>query len=213
MNKAYRIEALAKALAMQSDIISKLIFEVNTRHISKTDAPIFQECLNDTYLIAENLRNIIKTQQTITFPELIDNKIIESLKVDTLDIRNTYIENTLSILDDLMEFQSKWSVSYTIWLSGFKAHKVNRPLLTEGTAYLHTYFQLSFPSSKELNNDILRIQARLKGYSKSLESLSEHIQSLLINHKSFDKMIRNMFSYRIIHILLNLFSFYKVNNR
>lgn len=172
-------------------LVNELKLELSTRTIYNDSANlVIHELFNETFIIAENLRTILKKNvhsvDAIALEAYGPIKCTESRK--TLD----YVISGL--IKSLVEFQSTWSFSYNTWASSFRSIKNNKDLLIRGEEHMQFEFQILFPNYDKLSRSIDTITREIKYMVDfTLPSISDVVVNNLYTSTTFKQFMYKFF--------------------
>ena len=174
-----------------SAIVHEIMIELKSRSIyNDCDNLVTQELINETFVVSENLRNIIKknTHSSVAIA-------LETYNEKTyINIRNRLNHIVLNLIAEFIKFQSTWSFSYNSWASSYKSQRANKDLLIRGETHMQFEFQILFPSYDSLSKDIENLKKRIcTVVDFELPSILDEIQESLTNSNRFKDFMYKLF--------------------
>jgi hypothetical protein len=172
-------------------LLHELSIELKTRSIYIDSSNlVVQELINETFLLAENLRTILK-KNTYSSSAVAQQLYGQLMCIETRD-RITCIISDLII--DLVKFQSQWSFSYNTWASSYRSIKNNRDVLVRGEEHMQFEFQILFPNYDKLTRSIEYIEKQIKTVADfSIPQISDVVKDNLDNNSAFKQFMYKYF--------------------
>jgi hypothetical protein len=172
-------------------LIHEFTVELKTRSIYvDSDNLVVQELINETFLLAENLRTLLK--KNVYSSSAVAQQFYGQFTC--IETRDNITSIITALIGDLVRFQSQWSFSYNTWASSYRSIKNNRDVLVRGEEHMQFEFQILFPNYDKMSRSISYITSQIKNVADfQLPKVSDVVKDNLDNNTAFKHLMYKLF--------------------
>ena len=142
-----------------------LLVEFRTRKVGKRfNETNILEYMNSLFSLVQSLRDFLKTGEY-------------DWKDDTGSTPSTINNITLTLCNDILNFQDKWNLSYTTWWNSFKHSSFYKKEIVKGRPFIFYDLQNYFDGISSLVEDIDILNGCIDNYIKAISKIYVHLNS------------------------------------